>query len=48
MKKYWLILIILISLVDCSFAQTSKSKLEADNYSSLQELIACSDFPTFL
>ncbi len=31
MKKYWLIIIILISLVDCSFAQTSKSKLEADN-----------------
>ena len=31
MKKYWLIIIILISLVDCSFAQTSKSKLESDN-----------------
>ena len=32
MKKYWLLIIILICLVDCSFAQTSnKTKLESDN-----------------
>jgi tetratricopeptide (TPR) repeat protein len=31
MKKYWLLIIILISLVDCSFGETSKTNLEADN-----------------
>lgn len=31
MKKYWLLILILISLVDCTFAQTSKTNLEADN-----------------
>ena len=33
MKKYWLLILILIliSFVDCTFAQTSKTNLEADN-----------------
>ena len=31
MKKYWLLILLLICFVDCSFAQTSKTNLESDN-----------------
>ncbi len=31
MKKFWLLVIFLIILVDCSFGETSKTNLEADN-----------------
>ena len=31
MKKYWLLLVFLFCIADCSFAQSNKSKLESDN-----------------